>query len=121
MKKIRNLLTPVIFSLIMLPLINGCSTKQTAIRQMQNLAYDIRDNGSYYTVKDWEDAALKFANIRKKMANYNYTPSERRQIGELEGQCARYMVQGIKSGAINSIIGVGSEIRGILESLGIGF
>ena len=55
------------------------------------------------------------------MANYNYTPAERRQIGELEGQCARYMVQGIKSGAINSIIGVGSEIRGILESLGIGF
>ena len=53
------------------------------------------------------------------MTRYRYTPAERRQIGELEGQCARYMVQGIKNGAINGILGVGNEIRGILDGLGI--
>ena len=71
------------------------------------------------TVKDWKAAAEKFADLRRKMAKYDYTPAERRQIGEIEGQCARYMVQGVKDGAINGIMSVGNEIKGILDGLGI--
>ncbi len=97
----------------------SCTTKQSALNQMQNLANDIRDNGSYYTVKDWESAVEDFWSIRKKIAKYDYTPAERKQIGELESQCARYMAKGIKDGAVNGIMGVASEIKGILDGLGV--
>ena len=97
----------------------SCTTKQSALSQMEHLANDIRDNGSYYTVKDWEGAVQDFWKIRKKMTNYSYTPAERKKIGELESQCARYMAKGLKDGAINSVMGVAGEIRGILDGLGI--
>lgn len=118
--KIRTLVATLLISIATLTLQCSCSTKQSAINQMERLAYDIRDNGSYYTVKDWEDAVGKFMDIRKKMSRYDYTPAERRRIGELEGECARYMKEGIKNGAINGIMGVAGELRGILEGLGLG-
>ena len=118
--KLRTFLAAMVISLAMLPMLNSCTTKQSAINQMERLAYDIRDNGSYYTLKDWEDAAQTFMNIRNKMSKFKYTPAERRRIGELEGECARYMKEGIKNGAINGIMGVAGELRGILEGLGIG-
>ena len=88
---------------------------------MQYLADDLRDNGAYYTVDDWKNAGKKFVNLRDKMRKYDYTPAERKKIGELEGQCAKYMVQGVKNGAINTILGVGNEIKGILDGLGISY
>lgn len=117
--KPRIILTMLVTALLSLTMLNSCTTKQGAIRQLQDLSDDLRDNSSYYTIKDWQDAAKDFGEIREKMTRYRYTPAERRQIGELEGQCARYMVQGIKNGAINGILGVGNEIRGILDGLGI--
>ncbi len=117
--KLRTFLTAIVIAIFGLTTLNSCTTKQGAIRQMQNLAYDLRDNSSYYTIRDWENAAERFGDIRKKMTKFQYTPTERRQIGEIEGQCARYMVQGIKNGAIGGILGVGNEIRGILDALGI--
>ena len=114
--KFLAVITIVIASLTTM---SSCTTRMGAIQQMQNLAYDMRDTGQYYTVKDWKAAAEKFADLRRKMAKYDYTPAERRQIGEIEGQCARYMVQGVKDGAINGIMSVGNEIKGILDGLGI--
>ncbi len=118
--KLRTLLAAIMLALVSLASLNSCTTKQSAINQLQSLAYDIRDNGSYYNIKDWEDAGKKFIDIRKKISKYDYTPAERKQIGELEGMCARYMKEGIKNGAINGIMGVAGELRGILEGLGLG-
>ncbi len=117
--KIRIYFTTLAITLLSITMLSSCSTKQSAIRHLQNLSYDLRDNSSYYTIKDWQDVAKEFAELRDKMARFRYTPEERRKIGEIEGQCARYMVQGIKNGAINGILGVGNEIRGILDGLGI--
>ena len=108
--KIRTFLAALILAVTTMVSLNSCTTKQSAINQMEALTYDIRDNGSYYTIKDWKEAAEKF----------EYTPAERKKIGELEGQCARYMKEGIKNGAINGIMGVAGELRGILEGLGLG-
>ncbi len=112
-----SLIAILSFSFIM----SSCSTKRSCINQMQSLAYDMRDNGAYYNVDDWKKAAADFMAIRDKMRKYDYTPAERRVIGELEGECARYMVQGIKNGAINTVMGIGNEIKGILDGLGIKF
>jgi len=117
--KLRTLLTVLMVGLLSQTMLNSCTTKLGAIQQMERLSYDLRDNSAYYTIKDWENAAKKFGDIRKRMTRYDYTPAERRQIGELEGNCARYMVKGIKDGAINGILSVGNEIRGILDALGV--
>jgi len=119
LKQTRTLIASLLIAMASVVAFSGCTTKQSAIRDMQSLAYDLRDNSAYYTISDWEKAAKHFGDIRKKMTKFDYTPAERRQIGELEGQCARYMVKGIKDGAINGILSVGNEIRGILDALGI--
>ncbi len=116
-----KILATLLMALICMTSFTSCVTKQGAINQMQYLADDMRDNGAYYTVDDWKDAGKKFVSLRDKMRKYKYTPAERKQIGELEGQCAKYMVQGIKNGAVNTIMGVGNEIKGILDGLGISY
>ena len=78
-------------ALFALLVLSSCSTKMTAIQ--------------------------KFMSIRQKMRNHDYTPAERRKIGELEGQCAKYMVTGVKEGILNSVNGIASEINGILDAI----
>ena len=116
--KLRTLFFALVFGMTV-SLTTSCYTRSGCINQMERLSYDLRDNSAYYTIQDWKDAAQKFGDIRKRMTRYRYTPEERRRIGELEGQCARYMAKGIKDGASNGIMGVGNEIRGILDALGI--
>ena len=119
MKKIRCYLTSMTMMVVCVAFFCSCATKMRPINQLQNLSEDLRKNAAYYNVQDWKDAALKFRDIRQDMRKYDYTPDERRQIGELEGQCARYMVEGVKSGALNTVLGVAGEIQGILNGLGI--
>ena len=64
--KIRTFLAALILAVTTMVSLNSCTTKQSAINQMEALTYDIRDNGSYYTIKDWKEAAEKFVDIRKK-------------------------------------------------------
>ena len=45
--KLRTLLAAIMLALVSLASLNSCTTKQSAINQLQSLAYDIRDNGSY--------------------------------------------------------------------------
>lgn len=119
MKKIRSFLTHLGIFMIGFVLLCSCATKMHPINQLQALSDDLQKNAAYYTPQDWKDAALKFQDIRHDIAKYRYTPDERRQIGELEGQCAKYMVEGVKNGALNAVMGVANEIRGILDGLGI--
>lgn len=116
--KLRTLFFALVIGMT-LTLTTSCYTKTGCINQMERLSNDLRDNAAYYTVHDWKNAVNKFGDIRKRMTRYHYTPEERRRIGELEGECARYMAKGVKDGAINGIMGIGNEIRGILDALGI--
>ena len=102
-----------IFALIVAGGLSSCSTKQGCIRQLENLSEELDQNGQYYTVGDWEDAADKFVKIRKNINKHRYTQTERRKIGRLEGNCVTAVAKGLKGQAKN----LGSELRGILESL----
>ncbi len=119
MKKFHTFLSKFTLLMVSLVIFCSCATKMSPIHQLQSLSEDMQKNGAYYTPQDWKDAALKFQDIRHDIGKYRYTPDERRQIGELEGQCAKYMVQGIKNGALNTVMGVAGEIKGILDGLGI--
>lgn len=106
-----------VFSLTLIALmtlaLGSCSTKQHAINQLEDFSYELRDNGRYYSFRDWERAAERFSEIRNKLNKHDYTGEQRHRIGELEGQCAGYVYEGIK-GRLQDF---GSEINGLLEGL----
>lgn len=94
--------------------VSSCTTsKQTAITRLERFSYDLRDNGQYYSFKDWERAADEFTKIRKSIGKHDLTGDERHYVGELEGQCAGYVYNGLKGRVQN----FGSEMNGILQGL----
>ena len=99
--------------------VSSCATRESAINDLENFSYELRDNSQYYTAKKWRKAVDKFGNIRREISRHDYTVAERQRIGKLEGDCARYMVRGAKDGVMNSVFGLGSEIQGILDAIGI--
>lgn len=100
-------------------LVSSCATRESAINDLENFSYELRDNSQYYTAKKWRKAVDKFGHIRREISRHDYTVTERQRIGRLEGDCARYMVRGAKDGVMNSVFGLGSEIQGILDAIGI--
>ena len=113
--KIRNLMIVGVMGLVLA----SCSTKQQAISQLEDFSYELRDHSASYGVDEWQEAGERFVKIRKKIAKHelDYTSAEKAHIGKLEGQCARYMVQGAKQGLLDRILGVGSELMGIIQSI----
>ena len=99
--------------------VSSCATRESAINDLQNFSYELRDNSQYYTVKKWKKAVNKFGKIRKNISRFDYTAAERQRIGKLEGDCARYMVKGAKEGVVDKVLGAGGELQGILDALGI--
>jgi len=101
-------------------ILSGCSTKQSAVNQLERYSYELRDNAQYYTVKEWKNAVDDFASIRKKIARHEseYTEQEKRRIGELEGKCASYMARGAKQRLVSGARNIASELNGIIEGIG---
>ena len=99
--------------------VSSCATRESAINDLENFSYELRDNSQYYTAKKWRRAIDKFGRIRREISRHDYTVAERQRIGRLEGDCARYMVRGAKYGVVNSVFGLGSEIQGILDAFGV--
>ena len=99
--------------------VSSCATRESAINDLENFSYELRDNSQYYTAKKWRRAIDKVGRIRREISRHDYTVAERQRIGRLEGDCARYMVRGAKDGVVNSVFGLGSEIQGILDAFGV--
>lgn len=109
----------LIFSCVMVLLLASCSTKQTAINQLEKFSIELRDHSRYYDVQDWEKAGQKFVKITKKVKKYEteYTAEEKSRIGRLEGECAGYMARGAKDNVTDRLRGIFNEIQGIIEGV----
>ena len=97
----------------------SCSTKQSAMNQLESFSYELRDNSRYYDLQDWERAGKKFVDITKKVKKHelDYTPAEKAKIGRLEGECAGYMARGAKDNVTDRLRGFINELKGILEGV----
>ena len=97
----------------------SCTTKQSAIDQLETFTYELRDNSRNYGVNDWEKAGKKFVKIRSKIYKheFDYTAEEKVKIGKLEGLCATYMVQGAQDGILDKLMIFGGELKGILDGI----
>ena len=117
-KKVKKVLMGLALIVAMLT-VSSCATRESAINDLERFSYELRDNSQYYTARKWRRAIDKFGSIRREISRHDYTVAERQRIGKLEGDCARYMVRGAKDGVMNSVFGLGSEIQGILDAIGI--
>ena len=111
MKKIKILILGGALALIMA----SCSTKQSAINQLESFSTELRDHSRYYDLKDWEDAGKITKNEKKH--ELDYTPAEKARIGQLEGECAGYMARGAKDNISDRLRGLFNEIKGIIEGV----
>ena len=113
--KIRNI---ILFGAMML-IFTACSTKQSAINQLEDFSYELRDNSRNYDADDWERAGKKFVKIRKNVNKheFDYTAEEKTKIGRLEANCVKYMAKGAKDGVFDKLKNIGSEIKGIIQGI----
>ena len=113
--KIRNI---ILFGAMML-IFTACSTKQSAISQLEDFSYELRDHSRDYDIDDWERAGKKFVKIRKKINKheFDYTAEEKTKIGRLEANCVKYMAKGAKDGVFDTLNNIGSEIKGIIQGI----
>ena len=115
MKKVYYLVVCGVFAM----LFASCSTKQTAINQLESFSTELRDHSRYYDIQDWEKAGKKFVDITKTVKKYElkYTPEEKARIGKLEGECAGYMARGAKDNITDRLKGFLNELNGILQGV----
>ena len=115
MKKVYYLVVCGVFAM----LFASCSTKQSAINQLESFSTELRDHSRYYDIQDWEKAGKKFVDITKKVRKYelDYTPEEKARIGKLEGECAGYMARGAKDNVTDRLRGLLHEIQGIIQGV----
>ena len=115
MKKVYYLVVCGVFAM----LFASCSTKQTAINQLESFSTELRDHSRYYDIQDWEKAGKKFVDITKKVRKYelDYTPEEKARIGKLEGECAGYMARGAKDNVTDRLRGLLNEIQGLIPGV----
>ena len=115
MKKIYYLVVCGVFAM----LFASCSTKQSAINQLESFSTELRDHSRYYDIQDWEKAGKKFVDITKTVKKYElkYTPEELARIGKLEGECAGYMARGAKDNITDRLKGFLNELNGILQGV----
>ena len=115
MKNYHFMLLSMVFGLML----TSCSTKQSAINQLENFSYELRDNSRYYDMHDWEKAGEKFVKITKKVKKHemDYTPAEKAKIGRLEGECVGYMTRGAKDNISDRLRGIYNEIKGIIDGV----
>ena len=99
--------------------LTACSTKQSAINQLEDFSYELRDHSRNYTIDEWEHAGKKFVKIREKINKheFDYTAQEKAKIGRLEANCVKYMAKGAKDGVFDKLKNIGSEIKGIIQGI----
>ena len=104
---------------VMALMLTSCSTKQSAINQLESFSYELRDHSRYYDVQDWEKAGKKFVKLTKTVKKYEleYTPEELARIGRLEGECAGYMARGAENNITDRLNGFINELKGILQGV----
>ena len=98
----------------MLLALTACSTKQSAISQLEDFSYELRDNSRNYDTDDWEQAGKKFVKIRKQINKheFDYTAAEKSKI-----DCVKYMAKGANDGVFDKLKNIGSEIKGVIQGI----
>ena len=104
-------------------LLCACQPKDKPVRHLEELTEELILNGDQYTLVQWRDAIIKYAQIEKELAHYadEYNSDERRMIARLEKLCEDQLYRGAGYSVgetINELgVRVGQFMDGLNESL----
>lgn len=73
----------------------SCTTRRTAINDLESLVKKVEKNGENYTLADWDNVIKKCASIENEMQKYEYTKEENEEIGTLKGRLAAIVTKDI--------------------------
>lgn len=103
---------------MVLGMTSSCTSgKYAAVDSLRNLSYELEDNSYYYDYRDWDRAKSKYNRINDRISCYQYTPSERTEIGELQGKCMGYFAKGTVSTITDGITGVINQVKGAVKGV----
>ncbi len=88
------------------------SSKDTAMEDLRQFQTELATNGNMYDVKDWKKAAEKYKKLNSHLLKYQYTNSEKEELGRLHGLCAA----SFKNALTNKVVGIGSFLKGLYDS-----
>lgn len=113
----KTLLLTLLLAIAGIFTLSSCATKASAIDDLRQLSEQVRDNGAYYTVKDWKRTAQRYNKIADRLSKYDYTTAEMAEIGRLKGQCAGYFATGVIDNVGGKVINAASLIKGFIEGV----
>ena len=105
-------------------IITSCSSKQDPINELEELAYELKENSADYSREDWEDVSVRYAEIEENLQRNEYTDEELKRIGKLKAQCFRAIIRS-SANSFKSLMhnmhmqmeGASEELNGTLEEV----
>lgn len=83
----RKLLIQTISLAFACMLCYSCSSKQSPVNELEDLAYELSENADSYDADEWQEVIEKYQKIEEDLNNYEYTDEELKEIGRLKGKC----------------------------------
>ena len=111
MKKIITICLGLILVLGM----NSCESPRSAVRELESFLYELETNYLSYTEEDWRIAAETYIAIEEKLAQYEYTDEELKEIGRLKGRCIGMMAKKVTIDYKKKFDDITKEIEGAIE------
>ena len=114
--KLKQLIT-IFCMLCGLLVLDACSAKQSAMRQLTSLNKELRYGSDDYTLSDWNNALGEFKQVVGKLENCKMSSSERAEVRRMEGECVGYLVKGAGLTAVRTVFSIGNEVKAGIEGL----
>lgn len=96
-------------------LVFGSCGKKSQVDELKDFIEQVKDEGSHYTAKQWEEANEKFGKLLEKAENCeDLTPEELEEIARLQGE---YAATAFKNQAGEIMEKAGAVINGFLDGL----
>ena len=93
----------------------GSCEEKNSVDELKDFIEQVKDEGSHYTAKQWEEANEKFSKLLEKAENYkDLTPEELEEIARLQGE---YAATAFKNQAGEAMGKGGAIINGFLDGL----
>jgi len=103
-----------LFLLIIMSSFFLSSCGSDSISRLRSLCEIVEEDGSNFTVEDWEGVVEEYNDIKEEMSNERFTQDEMKEIGRLE---ARLFVKGGSKFGGAYMRNFKSEMEGIAEEI----
>lgn len=106
-----NLLIVFFFSYFFI----SCDSKKEVYHDLIAMSNEVKSNSANFSSQEWDDYFTRLEDLHKRMDKYDYTPSERIEIGRLEGEIAAYVTKEAIESISNETLDILNEATGFIE------